>query len=171
MVQLYYGDGKGKTTAAIGAAVRYSMTFGSDRVYFFQFLKNGKSSEVKGLENLGIKTESDPYYKGFVKEIDKETSLKYIKLIADLRTKMQDCGMMVLDEVVDMYSLGVYSEKEIGELIEASSETGCELVLTGHVYKGTDVSELVKKCDYVTCMKKEKHPFDNSVEARKGIEF
>lgn len=171
MIQLYYGDGKGKSTAACGAALRYSQTFGSDKVYFFQFLKNGTSSELKGLEKLGIKVESDPNYAGFVSEVKQDVRQSYIDLLDKLIEKAGQYSMLVLDEMLDMYCLGVYSKEHFALIFDKARQTGCELVVTGHCYRGASVKPVVKMCDYVSRIEKEKHPFDKNVQAREGIEY
>lgn len=171
MIQLYYGEGKGKSTAACGAALRYSQTFGSDKVYFFQFLKNGTSSELKGLEKLGIKTESDPNYAGFVSEVKTDVKQSYIDLLAGLMEKMQKDSMMVLDEMLDMYCLGVYTKEHFALIFDKARQMNCELVITGHCYRGASVKPIIKMCDYVSRIDKEKHPFDKNVQAREGIEY
>jgi len=171
MIHLYYGNGKGKTTAAAGLALRYSQTFAPDRVLFFQFLKNGMSAELKGLEKLGINVKSDPFYAGFVNEISPEKKQEYRTLWKEIEHYVQEYSMVVLDEFLDMYCLGVYSAEDMKEIGRIAGEADCELVLTGHKYDGVSIEAVCGQCDYVSHIEKEKHPFDLKIQARKGIEY
>ena len=76
--------------------------------------------------------------------------------------------LVVLDEVIDAYNLGVVPQEQVIEMMEKKPE-GTELVITGHDY-GMDISALTDRADYVTKFVKEKHPFDLGRGCRKGIE-
>src|SRR5699024_7766601 len=76
--------------------------------------------------------------------------------------------LVVLDEVIDAYNLGVVPQEQVIEMMEKKPE-GTELVITGHDY-GMDISALTDRADYVTKFVKEKHPFDLGMGCRKGIE-
>ena len=76
--------------------------------------------------------------------------------------------MVVLDEIIDAYNLGTIDKEQLHEMMEKKPEN-TELVITGHQY-GMDISELIKRADYVTKFVKEKHPFDLGMPCRKGIE-
>lgn len=165
MIHIYKGDGKGKTTASIGLAVRAAAS--GKRVLFFQFLKSDTGGERKVLSGIpGITIinigEEIPFLfnatddeKLYYKKIYKE-KLAMISSVAELY------DMFVFDEAVCAVECGV---AEAGDLL-LFSEFG-ELVLTGR----GNVPELEENADYITCMTKLKHPYDSGTEARCGIEY
>ena len=164
-IQVYTGDGKGKTTAGIGLAVR---AVGAGlKVAFFQFFKDGTSSEVKVLKNLGI------YYQnfgisGFVKrKIDE----KLKSLIMEGWQKAKDViasgefQLVILDEFVYVLNWDIVKTEELVEFLKNKPED-VELVFTGR----DAPQELIESADLVTLMKKVKHYFEKNIPARKGIE-
>jgi cob(I)alamin adenosyltransferase len=171
LIHIYTGDGKGKTTAAIGLCIR---VLGAGlKVIFVQFLKSENSSELNVLEkintNLIIKRFNSQ--KKFIwnmneNEIEilkKETNegYKYIKKIIENNL----CDVLILDEFIWIINKNFINLKEFVELLNKKSES-MEIILTGREAK----EELINIADYVTEMKKIKHPFDKGIEARKGIE-
>ena len=168
-IHIYYGDGKGKTTAAAGLAVRYAASGG--RVIFCQFLKNGSLGEIKllsSIDNISC-VFSDKNY-GFTWQMTEQARkqaagdcnniLKYVK-----NNCSADC-LIVLDEILDTVLAGFVDERYLYEFI-LGLKSVAEIVLTGHCECG----KLFSLADYITYMKKEKHPFDLGLQARKGIEF
>ncbi|MBO4916061.1 MAG: cob(I)yrinic acid a,c-diamide adenosyltransferase [Oscillospiraceae bacterium] len=170
LVHIYCGDGKGKTTASVGLAVRAA---GAGRkVLFVQFFKDGSSSELKILreiENVEVRICETHY--GFIWTMDDEelaaAKRDYTRLLRDaFRSAGEGVGLLVLDEVISACVCDVVPERELLDFIACRPE-GMELVLTGR-----DPSKsLLDVADYVTEMKKLRHPYDNGVDARKGIEF
>ena len=79
-----------------------------------------------------------------------------------------DYDMVVLDEVIDAYNLGVIDKEDLHAMMD-NRPAGTELVITGHQY-GMDLSELFRRADYITKFVKEKHPFDEGMPCRTGIE-
>ena len=172
LVHLYFGDGKGKTTAALGLALRACGCGKS--VVIVQFLKDWKCGELDSLALIpGITVLRGKAQGGvFIHEMSDEEKLA-TKCIHDDNLKkaieMQksgQCDMMILDEVVDAYNLGVLDAGLFNGLLDNKPES-LELVMTGH---GPDAS-LLERADYVTELVKRKHPFDNGVAARRGVEF
>lgn len=173
MIYIYHGDGKGKTTAALGLAIR-AMGSGMD-IIFSQFLKDDISSEfvvLRELEHVKI-FHADEFY-GFVWEMSEEEKLlqkdaneKLLKRVEEYAKENASKKLLiVLDEVLHAVNNSLLSQDMLCEFLDEYSET-CEIVLTG-----TNPSEeLVTRGDYITEIKKVKHPFDMGVEARKGIEF
>lgn len=171
MIHVYYGNGKGKTTAATGLAVRAAGT--GMTVYVVRFLKNEDSGELKSLRQLESVT-VEPLTKTFgftfqMTEKDKEEAKEYYtgllrKAIAEDNLKKYD--MLVMDEVNIAYHYDFIDKKEfIGFLKEYGQKK--EIVITGaNSYK--EVDELA---DYITELRKVKHPYDKGVQARRGIEF
>lgn len=174
MIHFYYGDGKGKTSAAIGAAVRFSGAGG--KVLLFQFLKGNRSSERKALGQMeNFKILNGPEKMKFVfqmtPEEKKQMAEYYRNKLKELQgiVKNEDIGMLVLDEAGDSIGCGLLTEQEILDFLQDIMElTGDrEIILTGH----QPVQALMDKCDYITCMEKKRHPYEQGKEARRGIEY
>lgn len=169
MIHLYHGNGKGKTTAAVGLAVRAA---GSGmRVLFVQFFKNGSSSEVGVLRSLqGVDVLIPEVWHGRYKKMSEneqeETRECYTALMREIEEQSEEYGLIVLDEAVSAYNYGMFDRGHFIEMLKGWKD-GREAVLTGR----DPAPELIDVADYVTEMKKEKHPFDNGVMARRGIEF
>lgn len=169
MIHLYHGDGKGKTTAACGLAVRAA---GSGlRVLFVQFLKDGTSSEVNALSSLpGITVCRPELYFGWLRNMPEEQKAElkkcYCSMIRMIADSADDYDMIVLDEAALAYHHGLLDRAEFLDLL-MKERNSIEIVITGRY----PAPELMELADYITEMKKEKHPFDSGVTARKGIEY
>ena len=168
MIHLYCGDGKGKTTAAVGLAVRAA---GSGmRVLFVQFFKSGKSSEVTALEKLGIVTAHPGVHYGRYKSLDEERKAEvrdnYGELLNDVIAHAAEYDLIVLDEAVSTYGYAMIDREQLMEFLRQEGSRR-EIVLTGR----DPLPELTDAADYVTEMKKVKHPFDGGIAARQGIEY
>ncbi|HRU39163.1 MAG TPA: cob(I)yrinic acid a,c-diamide adenosyltransferase, partial [Candidatus Goldiibacteriota bacterium] len=168
IVQLYTGNGKGKTTAAIGQAVRAAGA--GMKVAFFQFLKEGvfPQSEEKMMKKCGIKVvrfrEKSPLF-------DKAVDMK--KLRASVRADWEKVktairsgkyGMIVLDEVTHLVSLKLLDKKELCAAVNMTG-AGCHFILTGR----DAAKSIVRTADLVTEMKQIKHPYSRGVKAQRGI--
>jgi len=172
LIHLYYGDGKGKTTAALGLALR---TAGCGKnVVIVQFLKGWACGEHKSLSQLSNVT----FYQGktpgnkFVHDMNDEDKNE-TKTIQDecLQSAIEmvekgQCDVLILDEAIDAQNLDVFDKELLNNLIYKKPES-LELVITGH----NPDAQLLNRADYVTEMKKHKHPYDAGIKARKGIEF
>lgn len=168
LIHIYYGDGKGKTSAAVGLAVR-AAGYGL-KVLFVQFLKSGTSSELnilKGIENItvfdGYTTDKFTFE---MTDAEKADCLKRQNVVLKTLSEMAyKYDMIVLDEF-----LGAIASRTIDYSTAVSfvknKPPNTEMVLTG----AEAVPELVDIADYATEMKKFKHPFDRGVRARYGIE-
>ena len=168
MIHLYCGDGKGKTTAAVGLAVRAA---GSGmKVLFVQFFKSGKSSEVEALEKLGIVTMHPGVHYGRYKTLNEEKKTEvrdsYGELMHDVIAHAAEYDLIVLDEAVSAYNYAMIDGERLTEFLGLEGNRR-EIVLTGR----NPLPELIELSDYVTEMKKVKHPFDGGIAARKGIEY
>ena len=170
-MHIYTGDGKGKTTAAEGLAVRFCGNGG--KVMFVQFLKTADSSELSSFEELGgVTMMPNPWNWGFtwdMSDADKEEARgiysQYLDMIG-MRFLQGNFGMLVMDEVIGAVNAGLVDEQELFGLFDQLPDEA-EIVLTGR-----DPSQaLVDRADYVTEMRKVKHPFDQGLHARKGIEY
>lgn len=169
LIHLYYGDGKGKTTAAMGLAVRSAGN--GNRVLVAQFLKGRPSGEVPVLESIpGITLMRG---KGLTKfswqmteEERDETRRQHAALLDAAAEGARDCALLVLDEALGACHTGLLDEEALLRFLREKPE-GLEVVLTGR----DPSKELLDMSDYATEMKKIKHPYDKGTGARKGVEF
>lgn len=171
MIHIYYGDGKGKTTAAIGLAVRAA---GSRmKVLFVQFLKTEFSGERHTLSHTeNITLTFAPVELKFTYDMDEAEKQKaaalFHKIFDDAVTTVltQKYDMIVLDEIFSAVEAGMISEHEVYEFV-SNAPKNLEVVMTGH----NPPERILELADYITEMKKIKHPYDKGVQARFGIEF
>lgn len=169
LIHIYCGDGKGKTTAALGLAIRAA---GSGKtVLLLQFFKDGKSSEFTVLSHVpGIETIPQTRTFGFSWTLSEEEKAEartyYSGLLEDAFRKGANCGLLVLDEAMSACTTGMIEETRLLALL-ASKPAELEVVLTGR----NPSRALLDAADYVTEMKKIKHPYEQGIAARRGIEF
>ena len=171
LVHIYCGDGKGKTTAAVGLAVRAAGS--NKKVVVKRFLKNDHSGEVEILKQIpGITVLPCTRTFGFswkMSQEEKEEAKKYYGEELEKAWKMaldQDADMLVLDEAVGACGLGFIREERLLELIENKPEK-LEVILTGR----NPSKALLAAADYVTEMVMGAHPYTRGIPARKGIEY
>lgn len=169
LIHIYCGDGKGKTTAALGLALRAAGS--GKRVLLLQFLKDGKSSEFAALAQIpGIEVIPQTRTFGFswtlTEEERREAQAYYSGLLEEAFRRCVDYELLVLDEAVGACGAGIIEEARLLELLEARPGE-LEIVLTGR----NPSQALLGAADYVTEMKKIKHPFERGLPARKGIEY
>ncbi|BCD59852.1 MULTISPECIES: cob(I)yrinic acid a,c-diamide adenosyltransferase [unclassified Nitratiruptor] len=166
MIHIYTGDGKGKTTAAIGLAVR-ALGAGM-RVAFFQFMKAWEESELIVLQNFDNIIIDRSWDGRFIKEkaSDHQKKMVFHQFHRAKKTLQMPFDLIILDEIIVAMHFGLLREEDILALMQSCPKNK-ELVLTGQ--KATQ--KLIDKADLVTEMKKIKHYFDRGLMARKGIEF
>ena len=135
MIQTYFGNGKGKTTAAIGAAIRCVGC--CKKILFVQFLKNNDSAEFSVLSKLkGIDVLcSDEHYELYDNR-NKDRTPALVKaynklLVEDTKNKANSYQMIVLDEILDAVEYGYVDENNLLELL-AEIKAHSEIILTGH---------------------------------------
>ena len=166
-VQVYTGEGKGKTTAALGLALRAAGA--GLRVFFGQFLKSGRYSEIKALERFGERITVEQFgCGGFVKGNPSAEDLKAAQHgLQRVKTLLQSefFDLMVLDEACVAVNSGLFTADALVDLIRLKPER-TELVFTG---RGAP-ADLVERADLVTEMKAIKHYFQTGIGAREGIE-
>ena len=174
MVQVYTGEGKGKTTAALGLAMR---AVGQGlRVCFIQFMKpadfeTGEKESAKSLAGLTMVQfgDSTVWGKGKPKREITEGMRQAVRDAFEAAGTAVGQGhydIIVLDEINIALNRGLVSLSEMMDLL-AAKPANVELVLTGR-----DVpKEILEKADLVTEMVKVKHPYDRGEKPRKGIEF
>ncbi|MGA1819996.1 MAG: cob(I)yrinic acid a,c-diamide adenosyltransferase [Thermoplasmatota archaeon] len=167
-VQVYTGDGKGKTTASLGLGLRAAGA--GLKVRMVQFMKGRRYSELDALENIDNFTISQHGRDEFVSREDPE------QIDIDLAREGFEtaCGvvlsgeydLVILDEINVAVDFGLLSLEEVIELVRSKPEH-VELVLTGRYAS----KELIELADLATEMREVKHFYQKGVEARKGIEF
>ena len=172
LIHIYYGNGKGKTTAALGLALRASGC--GRKVVIVQFLKDWKCGELDSLDILPNVT----VFRGgslrgkFAHDLTGEERLA-IKATHDANLKealaleqQGRCNMLVLDEGIDAHRLGLL-DSELFESLFTGKPAPLELIVTGH----NPDDRFLEMADYVTEMVKRKHPYDAGIDARRGVEF
>lgn len=169
MVHIYCGDGKGKTTAAIGLAVRAAGA--GKAVVFSQFMKGKESSEIKTLRRIqGITVVREDNELPFYYQMTAEQKTDCARIHDRIFTKCMEfvrsrqCDLLILDEVVYAYKYSLMKKEPLEELIQNAGDT--EIVITGR----KPDAFFLECADYITEMKKIRHPFDAGVPAREGIE-
>ena len=167
LVHIYTGNGKGKTTAAFGLAVR--MLGSGGKVIIIQFLKAGKAyGEQVKIEECGAVIESyglPKFVHGKPSEEDVEAAKRALERAGEV-TSSGEWDLVILDEVCVALSFGMLDVNEVKELIRKKAPH-TELVLTGRYCP----EELFELADYVTEMREIKHPYQRGVLARRGVEY
>lgn len=171
LVQVYTGDGKGKTSAAVGQAIRaagHGCKVGF--AYFFKSPADFQYGEPPALQKLGIEVfRLAPHHPRFHREISlsqvREECLSGLEFIKGLFAD-QSWDMLVLDELNIALRDGFLEEAEVLALLEAKPP-GLEIVLTG---RGASPG-IVARADLVSEIKSVKHPLGQGVPRRRGIEY
>lgn len=165
MIQCYYGDGKGKTTAAMGQALR--MAGAGYQVLVIQFLKDGNSSEIKLLEKCGIKVLFKKMPQMFINMNDAEMIKEVRQLENELFEMIEEkYDGIILDEILDVITLNLICEEKVYNKLNKLKDNH-EIILTGRMPS----HKMKAILDYSSEIKKHKHPYDQGIKARKGIEF
>lgn len=172
LVQVYTGNGKGKTTAAIGAGIR---AVGQGlKVHMVQFLKGGEnfppSGEIRTLESIpGFTVEqfgpSHFIHPSSITDEDREIVNRGLDRARQVLAS-NDYDLVILDEINVVLQLGLAPLTEVLGCLQEKA-TGTEVILTG---RGAP-EQLIERADLVSQIKMVKHPFDQGIEARQGIEY
>ena len=167
-VHVYTGNGKGKTTAALGLGLRAAGA--GFKVHMIQFMKGRRYSEIDSLEHIANFSVSQHGRDEFVNkenpepidiQLAQEGFSKAKKLIADNKY-----DMIILDEINVAVDFKLIDLEDVLELVREKPEK-LELVLTGRYA----TPEIVKTADYVSEVLEIKHPYQNGLLGRKGVEF
>ncbi|GHU65646.1 cob(I)alamin adenosyltransferase [Clostridia bacterium] len=174
LIHIYYGGGKGKTTAAIGLACRAAGR--GRKVVFCQFMKGSETGEIIALTKLGVVIIRSADDHGFRWDMDagRQSAFGELQrhLLSDAArtvTNPEDGrrpDLIVLDESLDALGSGLISEEDLRALLNVRPAE-MELVFTGR--KAPEWLE--EMAGYITEMKKKKHPWDSGICARDGVEY
>jgi cob(I)alamin adenosyltransferase len=172
LVIVYTGKGKGKTTAALGIALR-AVGY-NQKVCMIQFIKGSwHYGEMTSSRRLEPDFELTAIGKGFVGIMDDKSPIEDHKKIANeaLRVAQEKIqsntyNIIILDEINYAINLGLVELEDILELISNKPDR-VSLVLTGNHAR----DELIERADLVTEMREIKHPFKSGIRAKKGIDF
>ena len=172
MIQVYTGNGKGKTTAAIGQGIR---AYGNGlKIVMIQFLKSNETGELNVLRELGdnFKLVRLEKKRGFVWNLNNEEIEVLKKEVIEEYNYARDilrndlCDVLILDEIMGALKNNFLTEENVLELLKLK-KNNVEIILTGR-----EVPEkILNHADLVTEMKEIKHYFSKGVNARKGIEY
>ena len=181
LVHIITGDGKGKTTSSLGLAMRAAGN--SLKVHMIQFLKSGVTGELFSSKKLGFEVEQfgvdvvrarQKSMQEFIDrtgkfvfqpdELEKEAALQGFEHAKNI-IKSGEYDMVILDEINCVLDKGLIPINELIELIKTHGNT--EIVLTGR----DAPEELYEYADYVSEVKRIKHPWQKGIKARKGIEY
>jgi cob(I)alamin adenosyltransferase len=166
-VHIYTGNGKGKTTAALGLAVRAAGA--GLKVFVAQFIKGRQYSELKALSRLSDQITIEQF--GLPRFINGKPSAPDVETARDGLERVKSSmlsgrfDMIIIDEGNVAVTYGLFSKEDLLEIIAMKPEN-LELVITGR----DALPEIIDKADLVTEMKAVKHYFNKGVDARVGIE-
>lgn len=167
LIHIYCGDGKGKTTASIGLAIRAAGA--GMKVCFVQFMKGGDTAELETLNlisNITVKRCNRAY--GFVKNMSEEDKTDISACHNELLKYAFEGGfdLIVLDEFNSAYGYGLM-DKALAEKLILNGKEKAEIALTGR--KPAEI--FLKSADYISEICCVKHPYQNGITARRGIEY
>ena len=184
LVHVYTGDGKGKTTASLGLALR-AIGYGL-KVYMIQFLKSGKTGELASsksfqdfvIEQYGVDSLREKQKQKTLTEFESEKT-KFI-FMPDLEEKescqqalehakeiisSKNYDLVILDEINCAVDKGLIKLEYVLDLMKNNGHT--ELILTGR----DAPKEIIEQADYVSVIQRVKHPWQKGIKARRGIEY
>jgi len=168
LLHVYTGEGKGKTTASLGLALR---AWGHGlRICVIQFMKKGEDyGEIKALRRMGVEVfqfgSGKLIIKGKHNREDVECALHALDLCRSILSSGEH-DLVILDEINMAIDFGLLSSSDVLEAIAARAK-GVEVICTGR----NAPKDLLEVADLVTIMTLAKHPYDSGLEARKGIEY
>lgn len=168
LMHIYCGEGKGKTTCAFGLALRCAGT--GERVRIAQFLKGGDSGEVTAIQTFSnvelLRAKQGTKFTFQMNDEEKAQARRdHTQLLYRAFADTQNLRMLVLDEIMAACATGMVDVDELVSLIQTRPQS-LELVMTGR----NPPQKLLDLADYITEMKKIRHPYDKGIAARRGIE-
>lgn len=170
LIHIYCGDGKGKTTAALGLSLRAAGR--GMQVCIVQFLKSTETGELNILRQIpSVQVIRSQEQLGFTFRMNEEQKRHAAMVQQELFAKASatalsgNCDLLVLDEIMAAINSGMVEAEQVKQLLCGKPEE-LEVVLTGR----NPPQELIELADYVSQIQKVKHPFDRGIAARDGIE-
>ncbi len=163
-IHVYTGNGKGKTSAALGLCLRAAGR--GLQCCFIQFVKGRKTGEmetIKKIENIEFIQTGRPDYNFTVTDEDYDRARRGLKIASE---KIKEFDVVVLDEINVAVHLGLLNKQDVLSLIK-NKPKNVELILTGRFAK----REIIEIADYVTEFQLIKHPFYRGEDAREGIDY
>lgn len=165
MIYVFTGNGKGKTTSALGMGLRAAGA--GKKVLMVQFLKDGSSSEIRAIKKISNFQTKNFGRPGFAPYSAEDSRLvKSGFLFARKSAGSQKCNLLILDEINLASKFKLLNLKEIVAFLKEYGKN-LDIVLTGRCCP----EEIIKMADLVTDFKEVKHYFKSEVKARKGIEY
>ncbi|MBN1078580.1 MULTISPECIES: cob(I)yrinic acid a,c-diamide adenosyltransferase [Clostridium] len=171
LIHIYCGNGKGKTTAAMGLGMRAA---GRDKkVILTQFLKDNTTGELTSISKIGenfqvVKGEPvKTFFKFMTEEEQKHTKLEHEKRFKDVILKAieENYDVLILDEIIAATNLELVPLKSVIEFLK-NKPKGLEVVMTGR----NPNEKLIELADYVSEIQAIKHPYEKGINSRIGIE-
>ena len=172
LIQVYTGNGKGKTTSAIGQAIRaaghgHKVCF----IYFLKNLQDYKPGEIEGMQKMGIRIlnfvpKSPLFYKDINASKLRKQCLNAVGIIKKEIFGDKTIDLLILDEINIITHYSYIKEEEILSFLKDKPEK-LEIILTG---RGASQG-LLEHADLVSKIEKIKHPFDKGIKAREGMEY
>ena len=172
MIHLYSGDGKGKTSIATGMAVRAA---GAGRsVILARFMKGGESAELAPLKKLGVRVieaeKKFPFFSQMTEAEKAEITTCHNRILAEvinvIHSPAEKGQLIIFDEITYPVSFGLIDIDKLKALL-ANVPEQVELVMTGR----DPADFLVEAADYHSELVKKRHPYDDGISARYGIEY
>lgn len=171
LIHIYTGDGKGKTTAAIGQGMRTAG--GGFKVLMVQFLKGDNTGELYSIEKLAPNFQLVRFanMKKFYSQMNEEEKTQVKKSVEEglevikKHLREENYNLVIMDEIMAVIYNKIIPMEEILSLVKTKPQD-VEIILTGR----NAPEALMEIADYVTEMKMIKHPFQKGIYARKGIE-
>lgn len=171
LIQIYTGDGKGKTTAALGQGIRSAGN--GLKVYMVQFLKTYETGELKIIDQIDnfsvfrFESKKDFFWNlnDEQKKLLKKETDNAIKFISKTLSE-RECDVLILDEVFGSLKNKMIDKDELISILKNKPES-VEVVLTGR----DAPEEIMELADYVSEINMVKHPFEKGINSRKGIEY
>lgn len=170
LIHVYHGNGKGKTTCGMGLCVRAAGA--GKKVLIYQFLKSGRSSELNILSHIPeitiMEAKSDAKFTFCMSDEEKTECKKYYtEKFQEIKKEVidGDYDVLYMDESLHMMKQGLLDEDMVIDFLKNKPEK-LEVILNGY-----DPSDKLREvADYISFIQKEKHPFDQGIPARVGIE-
>ncbi len=166
-VQVYTGNGKGKTTAAMGLAMRAAGQ--GLAVSIMQFMKGRDTGEIASLNTLGIElvraSHSEKFFHMMTEDEKAALRTDAQAVLRQVEAWLDKIDLLILDEALGALTCGVIELDELLHIMD--NRGGTEIVITGR----SAPDEIIDKADLVTEMREVKHYLQSGVSARKGIEY